>query len=518
MQDNMEEKIEPDEVTKKKVKAKAKPKNTIVEDGTACACIAATACPICTENKSALVSCAKCAGNYCRDCFQQYLLNSTLTPTCMHCKASLSDDFVLENTKPTWRVKKYKVYRENLLFDMERARLPETQPHAVIYSNAKKMLEPALVRLASLKIECEAARKLWMDEMKKTNDYNCRSSRKLYNNWNSLKRQGRPDKGLVRLYRPIINVFGLTEPGTVVAERRHAVKACPKEGCKAFLNAEFKCDICESAVCRKCHEIMVEDHECNADTVETIKAIKAEAKGCPNCATLISKIDGCDQMWCTQCHVSFSWRTGMIEKGMTHNPHYYEWMRKNGGLPRNPGDVVGGCDVGYPLLNQIINAFPNGEITLLRAMDKLRNWSQATELHTNIYILLEYHRLVGHIYRFHGQAEITAPDNHDLRVLYLVKANDDAVTKLILQRRDKAYRKSLAKRQVYVMAHTVAGDIFRAFLNDGDLAIAKLSLENLFTYSNECLVKISDNYDCVTEKFTKLQGLDWLGPSFNRWR
>jgi hypothetical protein len=76
----------------------------------------------------------------------------------------------------------------------------------------------------------------------------------------------------------------------------------------------------------------------------------------------------------------------------------------------------------------------------------------------------------------------------------------------------------LAKRQVYLMAYTVSGDIFRTFLSDGDLMVAKLSLENLFTYSNECLSKISDNYDCVTEKFVKLEGLDWLGPSFNRWR
>ena len=43
---------------------------------------------------------------------------------------------------------------------------------------------------------------------------------------------------------------------------------------------------------------------------------------------MISKIDGCNQMWCTQCHVAFDWKTGAIQNSV-HNPHYFEWLRKN---------------------------------------------------------------------------------------------------------------------------------------------------------------------------------------------
>jgi len=64
--------------------------------------------------------------------------------------------------------------------------------------------------------------------------------------------------------------------------------------------------------------------------VESVKLKKKDTMGCPSCGVRIYKIEGCDQMWCVECHTPFSYKTGDIVKGVVHNPHYYEYIREHG--------------------------------------------------------------------------------------------------------------------------------------------------------------------------------------------
>ena len=82
------------------------------------------------------------------------------------------------------------------------------------------------------------------------------------------------------------------------------------------------------------------------DTKATAELLSKDTKPCPKCSIPIHKLEGCDQMWCTQCHTGFSWKRGTIENRI-HNPHYYEWQRQNNGgqAPRNPGDFECGRDI-----------------------------------------------------------------------------------------------------------------------------------------------------------------------------
>jgi hypothetical protein len=107
----------------------------------------------------------------------------------------------------------------------------------------------------------------------------------------------------------------------------------------------------------KCHELKADDHKCDTNTVETIKALKKDTKPCPKCDARIFKIDGCDQMWCTQCHTAFSWRTGAIETRI-HNPHYFQWLRENKGrVPRNPEDQQCGRELSARVARKFKNPF-----------------------------------------------------------------------------------------------------------------------------------------------------------------
>ena len=138
-------------------------------------------------------------------------------------------------------------------------------------------------------------------------------------------------------------------PNEQQQQQNQVINKCPTQDCKGILNAEWHCILCNVDSCSSCHEIKGEEHKCDSNTVETVKMLNADTKSCPKCYTSIYKIDGCDQMWCVKCHTAFSWKTGAIETKI-HNPHYYEWMRKNsanGVIPRDAGDnanAVVGCN------------------------------------------------------------------------------------------------------------------------------------------------------------------------------
>ena len=91
-----------------------------------------------------------------------------------------------------------------------------------------------------------------------------------------------------------------------------------------------------------------------------------DTKKCPTCYSLIHKIDGCDQMWCTQCKTAFSWNTLKIENKV-HNPHFYEYLRANNhNVPRDINDIPCNRTLGNEVLSRNIlknlNVYNNKDI------------------------------------------------------------------------------------------------------------------------------------------------------------
>lgn len=103
---------------------------------------------------------------------------------------------------------------------------------------------------------------------------------------------------------------------------------CPNTTCHGFvLQGTTSCTTCNIEICLECRDVHQLNHQCNVDTVKTIKMIQSETKPCPGCGIQIHRIQGCYQMWCTQCHTTFHYKTGQVLKEPIHNPHYIEWVK-----------------------------------------------------------------------------------------------------------------------------------------------------------------------------------------------
>ena len=416
-------------------------------------------CGICCEvlNKSNRkdITCVFCDFVVCRTCFQKYITETLLDPHCMSCKKTFTYDFITNNCTSVFVTKNLKTHRENVLFDREKAMLPETQPFVVI-ENQRREYNNQISTIAEQK--------------------------------NALLRQVRQlDVQITGIY----NVMNRLNYNNVPEERKKFIRKCPMNDCRGFLSSQWNCGSCEKKICNKCNEEKLEEHECNPDNVASMELINKDTKPCPKCGTMIFRISGCSQIWCTDCHTAWDWNTGRVINGVIHNPHYYEFINRGGTANRNHGDIPCG---GLP------------DITTLRNVLILCSTKNETLLmFTNI------HRTINHIQHHELRLHVVEDPvnlNRGLRIRYLMNGIDETTFKTTLQQNEKKRQKTIAFHNIYQMFVNVASDIFRQVvvyiennynLNDRKKCVEDnvVILNNLIEYFNENLEKIGKMYKCV---------------------
>jgi len=238
--------------------------------------------------------------------------------------------------------------------------------------------------------------------------------------------------------------------GEVKTARREFIMRCPAENCRGFLSTAYKCGTCEAWACQACMVSIGKDrdatHTCNPDMVESTKMIRAETQPCPKCGTRIFKVDGCDQMWCTMegCGTAFSWTTGHIVTGVIHNPHYYEWLRRNGGgaLPREAGDIPCG---GLPQTWQFVRGvrdvdLPNELTTVL--LESFRNVQEVVNLRLPDY-----------------PSRMPQLMNKDFDVAYLMNRMDEEAWKRALENTEAKFNRKKEIGQILQTIVTAGSDM-----------------------------------------------------------
>lgn len=479
--------------------------------------------------------CPYCEVPICRACLQTCLLmDNAAEPVCPSCRAAWSREFLNDQLSASFRNGPFKKYREKVLIDRERARLPETQEDAARYKAAVEFLKPIDEKIKALRTKVnelpskkavvkahndyyacrkgitnaewleirtplykayELARKL---NQKETLVY--RKQIKVLNTGTRAHRYTKSSFGRVPLTQAqmntiVENAVAGGAPTPIVEERKKPVfiQKCPASTCEGFLSTQWVCGLCNIKVCKDCHEPKTETttHMCDPELVESIKAIKKEAKPCPKCAAQISKIDGCDQMWCTQCKTGFSWNTGKIEEHIIHNPHYFQWMRENGlVVPRAPGNAPHDPCAARALDTQLQ--------TILNTHVAPRNVVEDVRQFLRLFLEIEHEHLPNHRH--------TLRDNErdewrrQLRVQRMVNEINDDKWKQTLQRKEKETHKARDKLQLLEMYHTAGKEIIGQVMTGVDIVEIRTQLRALCEFTDKAAKKMTDGYKCADMK------------------
>lgn len=379
--------------------------------------MATDSCPICltdyTPTTRKRVVCQYCPAAACRGCQQQALLNTYEDPHCFSCKRGWSNEFMAANFPLTFRTNTLRKHRRKILFEREKAMLPAMQifveakqkletlqalrdsQYDTYRANRDKLSELRLkandlgIRYEQTKFERERLKRDYPDTFREREDYlqlrkSCKKQRLLYRaaqDEERLHKRDVVDPSYATYQQTMLQTtrwLRIWDTGDTTgadagaaAARREFVMRCPADDCRGFLSTAYRCGVCSKYTCSDCLEVLgacdggIEalkaGHTCKPDLVETAKAIKKETRPCPKCGARIYKIDGCDQMYCTVdgCQTAFSWQTGHVVTGRIHNPHYYEWLRRQGGgaAPREVGDIpCGGLPAAWEFTRAILHS------------------------------------------------------------------------------------------------------------------------------------------------------------------
>ena len=343
-------------------------------------------CSVCCEKMAKPIVCA-CGFTCCRTCIRTYLTEQIQDPHCMSCKKVWEADALGDVLGKTYTSTTFKKIRAEVYVDYEKNQLAHTQPLVAKFKRDETMTETIqaltlenknMKRGTSGCIHCMGARykSHWCKTCKAGDSasnhkianayvmfgplmcmecknyplneaHECRNCKKPHClECHTIHTGECPtiecicieyscDQCKTVRNNQQIQECRLAMRDNVVKEKHEFLMNCQAKECKGYLSTKYKCGLCEKYTCSACLLVKEEGHECKEDDLSTVRLIRKETKPCPKCSARISKIDGCDQMWCVECKTAFSWKSGNIVNGAIHNPHYYDYLRKTQGfVPR----------------------------------------------------------------------------------------------------------------------------------------------------------------------------------------
>jgi hypothetical protein len=401
-------------------------------------------CSVCTESFNKIshkkLICSFCSFESCHKCVQRYILSEIQDPSCMKCHKIWTREFIDTNLSKQFINNELKIHRELILFEKEKNLLPETQYNVRLLHQQEEIDRE--IKTIESNIE-EMQQRLEMLERKRTE----------------------------------INPYQYIQKQIKFKNRIQ----CPVKDCRGFVEDtenQLICGICTSIICTSCREIVNPSHVCVTETVQTVALLDTDTKRCPSCLVQIFKITGCDQMWCTSCHIAFDWKTGERVRGIIHNPHYHDYVEQHG----------------VPIRRR--ESYQRFEFIDTDTIVHVLQEKECPEL--TLYQIIEVYRYVIHYYEVDLQRLPTRFDdtvNLDLRIHYLNKQITEEEFKTKLQRRQKDIEKKIEYRDIGETYVDIMNDIFIAFLDKKDIGSLLQEIRTITKTTQEAILHLNKRYN-----------------------
>jgi hypothetical protein len=491
-------------------------------------------CSVCLDNYTPIIRkkcvCRYCKADTCSKCIERYLLDRHEDAHCLHCRVNYNDTTLREICTRTYLQQTYFKHRQEVLINRERANLPGLQEIAITEKKNREIkIKQNIINMEIRAIHSERemlmvqynylyadyykklAAKEDITELRKQMDDLLAKSAALGDTIakkNDEYARVRWPNGRHYENGRWVDGDGAEVPESPVEEKKKFIRRCTRSECQGFLSTAWKCEMCEYYSCNKCFKTKTkkhdDPHECVKEDLETAELIKKDCKPCPNCGEFIMRSQGCSQMFCISCKTPWDWNTGkVVTSGIIHNPHYYEWQRRNGNAaPRNPADVPCG---GFPNYWELVR-MPKG----------LKN-SIADRY-------FEFHRMCQELqdisersYRSHIDNDSTT----NINVRFLVGDYDEKHWGQLLGKNERKRKRDSEVQEVFAAFRMVAVELLNRVQNyrseDGlitrftDLPVAEaerfltaldVEIAALITMINDALRNVSIGYSYVVPYIT----------------
>lgn len=498
-------------------------------------------CPICIENYSKTkhfkVECFNCNFTACRKCIRYFVINSSNnTVSCMSCKITWNDKFINKALLPAFFKTDYKKHTNKNSIEEQLALLSDTQPEVELIIQREKAIEEN-VKINSIKlainnyinsykkrkisvfieeIKNENKKKIddkYQEELNKPRNERMKKSNiaKMFNenkneiNEKAINRFDTYIKNINEDNAKYIEDFNKLnelekrqiELRKIINKKTNIIKfiynrPCSNPTCNGMLKSDSNlCSICDHITCSKClqpYNKDIKEHKCNEDDINTAKLLKKDTKYCPKCNFGITKISGCDVMFCTQCNTSFNWKTMEILTKNLHNPHYLEYLRKNG-TQRQRDNVTNNC-----IANPTITDFDT------RRFSNIRNFCYAVQLFNPCKIIMDKGiNIIQYILHISENAT-----NIRAKINNYEKSNREARINLLLNKIDRdAFDEIVSKNCYEIRILTQKEQIV--------ITVRDIATELIFNLSNNELMAINNSIFNILDSSTSTNTFGKIG-------